>query len=114
MTDESGRPVQGATVRLEYENYSVEGAGHEEDRSTNAKGYAHFPSHRGSASTLAHCYYTALSATAIAHASFGVHDWVFAFGKGLEGDAVSNGVVTDWTGSPDRMESHIVMKPLTQ
>lgn len=42
------------------------------------------------------------------HASFGAHAHIFAFGKG-EGDAVRDGYVEDWTGSPDVYVSKIVV-----
>src|SRR5258708_4939394 len=100
VVDESGKPFPGMTVRLEYENYSVESTGHEEDQTTDEQGYAQFKGRRRWATTLQRCFYTGLSAMALAHASFGLHDWVFVFGKGLEGDALSGKYVTDWTGQP--------------
>jgi hypothetical protein len=111
VIDENGQPVQGVTVRLVYQNYSVEPGSHEEDRVTNQSGYAAFPHRESSASMLRRCFYTALSATAGVHASFGRHAWVFAFGKGVHGSATSGQIVTNWTGSPDHMESRIVTKP---
>lgn len=110
VVDQGGNPVHGI-VRLEYENYSVEATGHEEDLVTDDAGYAHFQPHRASASFLRRCFYTASSAAALAHASFGPHDYVLAFGNGLEGDAVTNGYVTDWTGEPDHMKSTIKVRP---
>jgi hypothetical protein len=46
------------------------------------------------------------------HAGFGRHAYVWAFGRGMEGHAVVNGYVEDWTGSPEHMESKIVVKPV--
>jgi hypothetical protein len=112
VVDSRGNQARGVTVRLSYTNYSVEANGHEEDRVTDEHGYAHFDAHRRAASLLQRCWFTALSATSIAHASFGNHDWVFAFGYGLEGYAVSNGVVTDWAGKPEHMESLIILEAL--
>ena len=108
VVDDSGHPVPGVTVRLVYQNYSAESQSHQEDRITNESGRAAFPRQVSSASILRRCYYTGLSAGASVHASFGRHAWVFAFGKGLEGTATSGQVVTDWTGSPDHIESKIV------
>jgi hypothetical protein len=47
-----------------------------------------------------------------AHASFGTHAFVFAFGKGLEGSPDRNGHVEDWTGSPSVYASEIVVHPV--
>jgi hypothetical protein len=114
VVDESGKPLQGMTVRIEHKNYSVETRGHEEDRLTDEHGDVVFPKHTRSASTLRRCIFTALSATAFAHASFGPHAYVFAFGKGLEGDALSGDIVTDWSGQLARMDSRIVAKQVFQ
>jgi hypothetical protein len=109
VVDDTGRPVQGVTVRLSYQNYSAER--HEDDRITNERGLATFPSRELAASILERCYYTGLSAAAGVHASFGRHASVFAFGHGLEGFATSGQFVTDWTGSPEHMDSRIELKP---
>lgn len=111
VVDESGNPIPGILVRLEYQNYSVERGGHEEDRTTDEHGRATFPSHKSSASTLRRCYYSAQSAMALAHASFGPNAYVLAFGDHLEGDATTGGFITFWTGHPDRMESQIIAHP---
>lgn len=55
---------------------------------------------------------TLLSATALAHASFGPHSDVSAFGKGLEGWPIGGNHLVDWTGKPDRMSVKIVAIPL--
>jgi len=110
VVDESGKPVPGMTVRLEYENYSVESTSHEEDQWSDQQGHAHFKARNGWAPTLQRCYYSALSAMAFVHASFGPHDSVFAFGNGLEGYALTGAYITDWTGQPVLMESHIIVK----
>lgn len=111
VVDDVGRPVQGETVRLVYQNYSAEAQSHEEDRITDERGHAAFPRRESSASIFRLCYYTASSARAGVHARFGRHALVFAFGKGLSGISTSGKLVTDWTGSPDRMESRIVAEP---
>jgi hypothetical protein len=110
VVDSTGNPAGGVTVQLSYQNYSVESDGHEEERLTDEHGYTHFDEHRLAASLLQRCWYSVMSARALAHASFGPHDWVFAFGNGLQGEAVSDGIVTDWTGTPAQMESQIVLK----
>ena len=53
------------------------------------------------------------SAAGGAHASFGPHAYVLAFGNGLEGFAVDKqkNVVVDWTGKPGHMEPRIVLAP---
>ena len=112
VVDGRGNPARGVTVRLSYENYSVEAEGHEEDRITDEQGYARFEAHHSAAPLLQRCWFSALSAMALAHASFGPHAFVFAFGGGMQGDAVSNGYVTDWNGKPERMESVIILKPV--
>jgi len=114
VVDESGNPLSGMLVRLSYTNYSVETTGHDEDRYTDQRGATIFPKHRRWASTLQRCFFTALSATALAHASYGPSATVMAFGKGLEGEAVSDDIVTDWTGQPARMDSRIVARPVSK
>jgi hypothetical protein len=111
VVDDTGQPVRGVTVRLSYQNYSAERRSHEEDRIPNESGVATFPRRESSASIMERCYYTVLSARAGVHSSFGRHAGVFAFGKGLEGTATSGAFVTDWTGSPDHMESRIEVNP---
>ena len=111
VVDESGEPVPGMIVRLDYQNYSVESTSHEENQRTE-QGYAHFKERRGWASTAQCCYHSALSAMAFVHASFGTHDSVLAFGNGLEGYALTGAYITDWAGEPVLMESHIVVRPV--
>jgi hypothetical protein len=84
VVDESGRPLSNILVRLDYENYSVEESSHEDEQTTDSNGRVMFPSHKSSASILRRCYYTAQSAMALAHASFGPSATVDAFGSHLE------------------------------
>lgn len=114
VTDEAGHPLSGMLVRLNYENYSVENNGHEIDLYTNASGRVAFPARRRFALTLSRCYYTALSASALAHASFGPSAYVDAFGPGLEGSAMSNGAIYFWKGDPDKVNTTIISKPIRQ
>lgn len=107
VVTESGAPIEGMTVRRVYQNYSTEIEGHEEDQITDKQGYASFPPRWSSASTVRRCLFTLLSARAGIHASFGRHAYVFAFGNGREGNAISGQYLTDWTGKPAQMKTRI-------
>jgi hypothetical protein len=107
---ENGQPLSGINVRLAYEDYSAEGQGHELTMTTDQTGHALFLPQYERASFFQRVFYTLSSATAGVHASFGRHAYVFAFGGGYEGDAVSGKYVTDWRGFPGTMESRIVAK----
>lgn len=110
VTDASGRPLQCIYVRLSYQNYSVESDGHETTLVTDASGHVSFPARHRAATLAQRIVFTASSATAGVHASFGKDAFVFAFGDGYSGNAVSGKYVTDWTGSPPKMVSTIVAK----
>jgi hypothetical protein len=112
VVDGSGAPVEGMTVRLVYQNYSTEAEGHEEDQTTGKQGYVALPAHRSSASVTRRCIFTLISALAGVHASFGPHAYVFAFGKGMEGHAVSGRYIVNWRGSPADIETRITARPL--
>jgi hypothetical protein len=111
VVNEAGQPIEGMTVTLTYQNYSAEPEGHSEQKQTDAGGYVVFSPRSLKASRWRRIVTTLQSATAGVHASFGPHAWVMAYGNGLDGIAVSNGYVTDWTGAPSRMASRIVAKP---
>ncbi|HEU5234026.1 MAG TPA: hypothetical protein VFU50_14270 [Terriglobales bacterium] len=111
VCDVSGKPLQNVTVRLNFQNYSVEDTSHEEDQLTDANGYVHFPEHRRWTMSAIRAFYTLKAAQALAHASFGPHASVFAFRDGLEGDVVTLGYIYDWTGQPSHVESSITLKP---
>jgi hypothetical protein len=113
VVDQSGQPLQGMTVRLTYQNYSAESESHSEDLQTDAKGYVLFHPQSLRVPRGQRALAIARSATAGVHASFGPHAWVWTFGKGLEGVAVNDGHVTDWTGAPPRMASKVVAQPGT-
>ncbi|MGO9008916.1 MAG: hypothetical protein ACLQPN_02350 [Bryobacteraceae bacterium] len=100
------------TVRLVYQNYSVEADGHEEDQTTDRQGDVTFPARRSSASAARLCMFTLRSACAGPHASFGRHAYVFAFGKGREGTAASGEYLVDWKGTPADVKTRIMAKPL--
>lgn len=110
VTDQSGQPVSGVTVRLTCRNYSAEPVSQEMDAITDAQGHVAFGARTVNASLGRRVVAMLSSATAGAHASFGPHASVFAFGNGLEGFAIDRqNVVEDWTGKPDHMESRIVV-----
>jgi hypothetical protein len=111
VIDERGDPLQGITVRESYRDYSAEFQGGEEDLKTDNQGHVRFPAKTLRASSVQRLMVIASSAADGVHAGFGPHDYVFAFGNGLQGADVGHGVVVDWTGSPAVMESHIVMRP---
>jgi hypothetical protein len=112
VTDPSGQPVSGVTVRLTCRNYSAERESHEMDAITDAQGHVAFVARTVRASLGRRVVATLSSATAGPHASFGPHASVFAFGNGLEGFAIDKqDVVEDWTGKPGHMESRIVVVP---
>ena len=112
VVDANARPLAGMTVRLSWQNYSAETSGHEEDRRTDENGYVAFPARKFRASISDRFLGTIRSASGGVHASFGPHAYVFAFGQGLQGSAVTGEYVADWTGKPDRMQSRIVAKPM--
>ena len=114
VTDEMGHPMSGMLVRLNYQNYSVENNSHEQDLYTDANGQVVFPTRKKAASTLSRCYYTAMSAMAFVHASFGSSAYVNVFGRGREGSIISDGVMYFWTGHPDHLSSIIVARPLNR
>jgi hypothetical protein len=110
VRDESGTPLAGLNVRLSFENYSDESDSHEITLVTDQSGHVAFPSQFRTASLLQKAFYTAGSATGGVHASFGNHAFVFVFGGGYEGGAVTGPYLADWTGSPSKMASTVVAK----
>jgi hypothetical protein len=111
VVDKQDKPIPGMTVRLSYQNYSLEEESHEMDRITDQRGQVTFPAQTIHASFLRRCYYTLLSARAGVHASFGPSASVFAFGKGMEGSDVDpkRGILVFWRGTPSQMQSRIVI-----
>lgn len=106
----SGQPLRNVSVRLVYQNYSVERTSHEITATTDKNGSVEFLPQYERASALGRLFYTASSTAQGAHASFGRHAHVFAFGA-FEGDAVTGQYVTDWQGQPASLESRIVARP---
>jgi hypothetical protein len=111
VIDEHGKPVEGMTVRETWQNYSVETAGHETDRQTDANGRATFPAQKTEYS-LSNQFAGTLSGLVHfnVHTSYGPHASVFAFGKHLEGEATTGEYISDWTGHPSSMQSRIFVK----
>lgn len=114
VTDQSGRPAPGVTVRLTYQNYSAERESHEIDAITDAQGHARFDSRILSISLGRRIAMMLWSATAGVHSSFGPHASISAFGDGASGFAIDEqrNVVVDWTGKSDHMESRIILTHL--
>ena len=112
VTDEAGHPLEGMLVRLDYENYSVENTSHELEGHTDASGRTVFPPKRRIVPMISRCYFTIVSAMALAHASFGPSAYVLVFGQGREGSVNSaDGSVYFWDGHPDRVTSTVVARP---
>ena len=109
VLNQLGKPLNGASVRLVYVDYSVESKSHEVTLQADENGCVAFPSVHRRANLLQRGIHTALAAMAGVHASFGRHAYVFAFGT-HEGDVVENGYVYDWQGSPASIQSKIVAK----
>lgn len=105
---DDGQPIPQINVRLVYQNYSAEGESHEVTLKADEDGHVLFPQHSERACILQRVLYTMSSAMAGAHASFGRHAHVFAFGSGYEGTAVIGNYATGWRGNPDSMQSKIV------
>lgn len=111
VTDQTGQPLSGVTVRLTCQNYSAERRPYETEAVTDQKGHVSFNPRKINKSLGQRAIVTLLSAAAGTHASFGPHATVFAFSKHFEGLASQRDVVVGWTGKPDHMESHIVIAP---
>jgi hypothetical protein len=113
VVESSGTPVAGTTVRRSCQDYSIAGSALETDAYTDNLGRAAFqeavirthPMLRWPRNL-----FNLLSGGA--HASYGRHAYVFAFGRdGRQGDDVeATGYLRDWKGAPPHMESRLVMK----
>jgi hypothetical protein len=104
----NGCTDSGAECSPKLSDYSAESKSHEITLVTDQDGHVVFPSQYRAASLLQRAFYTTRSALGGAHASFGNHAFVFVFGRGYEGDAVTGPNVTDWTGRPSKMTSAII------
>jgi hypothetical protein len=113
VTDQQGQPEPNLTVRLTYRDHSAEPDDHESDAITDAQGHTIFPSRILKVSLGSRALQILSSAREGAHASFGRHASVFAFGQGLEGfddNSLTHNAV-DWTGKSDHMISRIIVVP---
>jgi hypothetical protein len=73
VVTEDWKPVQGALVRQNWQNYSMEADGHEEDLPTDENGRVFFPRRTARASLLWRIYRPIANiVTQGVHASFGV------------------------------------------
>jgi hypothetical protein len=107
IVDDNGQPVPGMRVSVSYMNFSAEGLPHVEQHISDEHGFVTFPRRELSASIVSRCYFMFRWAP---HGGYGRHAWVGAFGQGLVGVASTGGIGTDWTGSPEQMQSRIVAK----
>jgi hypothetical protein len=108
VIDPYGNPVPGISTRLVYENYSVENRSHEITLKTDERGQAIFSPQHERASAFQWVFFTASSAVAIAHASFGRSAFVLAFGDRYS-ERYAESDETDWSGHSDTMKSIIVV-----
>ena len=109
VVDENGKPLEGMTVRLCYQNYSAEAVGHEQDLYTDATGHVVFPARTITVSLFNRAIGVVRAAQQGVHASFGPHAYVFVFGRGREAFVTSSGVVPHWTGKSAEMESRFIV-----
>jgi hypothetical protein len=107
IVDADGRPVPGITVREESQEYSIEHREDERDEVSGDGGTVRFPARYLYVSVLQRVIGAGLSVAGTGvHASFGSHTYVFAFGKGLEGQPDK-----EWFGVARTMTSKIVLHP---
>jgi hypothetical protein len=109
VTQKDGAPVQSIKVRLSYQNYSTENKDHEITLIADQRGHVQFVPQYQRACFFQRAFYTLLAARAFVHASFGPNAFVFAFGEGYEGSTAAGDSVTYWSGSPEAVESKIVV-----
>jgi hypothetical protein len=103
VVDASGMPVQGMTVRRSCN-----------DSITDEYGKASFDVINSSSPILLRWIGNILGFATLGgfHGSFGRHSYVFAFDQDSRSfSPVVDGYDEDWTGSPNHMESKIVVNP---
>jgi hypothetical protein len=105
VVDRTGKAIQDVVVRESYEHYSAELSGHEEDLRPDSQGNVTFSKKVIWAPLFKRLFVMVLSATGGAHASYGPHCFIFAFGGNLQSTSL------DWNGSPLHLESTIVVYP---
>src|SRR6185437_12362819 len=97
-------------LRLVYQDYSNEATSHGMTVTTANNGEGQVPAQYRTTGLVQYLIYSALSAAAGVHASFGRHAYVFAFGNGYVGEALTGQHVTDWRGTPEIMNSKILAR----
>ena len=108
VVDEHQNAIEGMTVRLLYQDYSLESGSHEETHTTDASGLTRFSAKRV-ASPIGSRILGALGLfvkTGV-HASTGPYAYLVVYGKGRQGDYKND----TWTGQPSTKQSRIVTRP---
>jgi hypothetical protein len=82
VTDTEGRPIEGATVTVFSQQYTLERVDHEETNITGSDGRVHFAERRIRAMNLIRLFGVIRNLDQGAHASFGVHTNLHASAKG--------------------------------
>ena len=82
VTDSDGHPIERATVTVSSQQYTLERVGHEETKVTDIDGRLHFDGRRIRAMNLMRLFGALRNLDPGAHASFGVHTYVYASAKG--------------------------------
>jgi hypothetical protein len=110
VVDESGKPVAGIDVTEVRENFSCESVDHAETLFTDSHGHVQFHARYVKWNPLKCVVYT--TGELFKHEK-GRHASVTAgdpngllFGKGVD----KNGNAMEWTGSPDHITSHIILR----
>jgi len=103
VTDQAGMPARNVVVREAYTNYSAEFHGHTEDQLSDKNGYVKFSAKAIRSPLVVRMIVAAMNVMGGAHASFGPHSFLFAFGNGVGSDGKS------WDGDPPHMTSHLVL-----
>jgi hypothetical protein len=100
VVDEQQRPLGGMTVRLIYQDYSLESRSHEEMRTTDARGHASFEQRSIRSTAASHIVGSIRSfAHTGFHASYGRDAYIVVFGKGRRGDFASWDTWSGWSAS---------------
>ena len=105
VVDRAGKPVRDVVVRESCRNYSAEFGGHEVDLRPDDQGNVTFSKQVIRVPIVKRLFVTAQSATAGAHASFGPHCFILAFGGNLQSTS------PNWNRSPSHVESTLVVYP---
>lgn len=107
--DENQAPLSGAIVEVTYRNYSTESRQHEIRLTADHNGHVVFEAQRGWACVAQRILYT-LKGLPAGPRGGGRHASAEAFGPGdLSGVASGKASLLDWHGSPDSLQSKIVV-----